>query len=447
MTDLVKRARTFATQAHQRIGHRRKYTKQPYEIHLKAVANAVREITDDREMIAAAWLHDTVEDTSATHYDIEQEFGKQIAKLVYELTDISKPSDGNRAMRKELDRQHLAQASARAKTIKLADIIDNSRDICTHDPEFARVYMQEACLLLQVLEQGDGILFKRAQKELARCADKLGMEQLPGSVHAVDSLYLPGKNVFKFSQRRVHKLFTEAFTAKDIAEPIHSFDADRQSSEVLDIMQTLEIDVIGIRRHGHVIGYAWKGDLENGLCGDRARAFGRDQVIYGDVSLSEVILVLTRYDHCFISLLDTVAGVVTRVDMEKPLVRMWLFGMITILEMNLANSIRKRWPGDDWKKHCSKNRLRKAETLCTERSRLNQHSDLIDCLQLSDKAQILLSDPAIREEYGFDSKTAADRTIKEMSSLRNNLAHGQSIVSYDWPQIVRMTQRLEQGWS
>ncbi len=136
---------------------------------------------------------------------------------------------------------------------------------------------------------------------------------------------------------------------------------------------------------------------------------------------------------------------VTRIDMEKPIVRMWLFGMITMLEINIANRIREHWPGDEWQQHCSNNRLRKAEALSAERSRLNQHSDLIDCLQLADKAQILLSDQELMEEYGFRSKTAADRTIKEMSSLRNNLAHGQSIVSYDWPQIVRMTQRLEQA--
>lgn len=443
MNDLVKQARAFATQAHQRIDHRRKYTKQPYEAHLKAVAQTVSTVTDDAEMIAAAWLHDTVEDTSATHYDIEQAFGKQVAQLVYELTDISKPSDGNRATRKALDRQHLGQATLRAKTIKLADIIDNSRDICTHDPDFARVYLNEAALLLQVLEQGEASLLKRALKELTRCADKLGMDHIPGSVQALDSL--PKMRAFGFSQRRVHRLFTEAFTAKDIAESIHSFDADRKSHEVESSMHALDINVIGVRRHGQVIGYAWKEDLDSGLCGDRARAFGQDQVIYGDASLSEVILVLTRYDNCFVTLLDTVAGIITRSDIEKPIVRMWLFGMITILEINLASRIRERWPVDEWQQRCSNNRLRKAQALWEERRRLNQHSDLIDCLQLSDKAQILLSDEEIMEEYGFNSKTAADRTIKEMSSLRNNLAHGQSIVSYDWPQIVRMTQRLEQG--
>jgi len=443
MNDLIKQARAFATQAHQRIGHRRKYTKQPYEIHLKAVAQTVSTVTDDVEMIAAAWLHDTVEDTSATHYDIELAFGKPVAQLVYELTDISKPSDGNRALRKTLDRQHLAQATVRAKTIKLADIIDNSRDICTHDVDFARVYLNESASLLQVLEQGDAGLLKRALKELTRCADKLDMDHIPGSMQALDDL--PQKRAFGFSQRRVHRLFTEAFTAKDIAESIHSFDADRKSHEVESSMHALGLNVIGVRRHGQVIGYAWKEDLDSGLCGDRARAFGQDQVIYGDASLSEVILVLTRYDNCFVSLLDTVAGVITRADIEKPIVRMWLFGMITMLEMDLASRISERWPGDEWQQHCSNNRLRKAETLWEERRRLNQHSDLIDCLQLSDKAQILLSDEEIMEEYGFSSKSAADRTIREMSSLRNNLAHGQSIVSYDWPQIVRMTQRLEQG--
>jgi (p)ppGpp synthase/HD superfamily hydrolase len=52
--DLVERARGFATHAHRRIDHRRKYTRQPYEVHLKAVAELVASATDDAETIAAA---------------------------------------------------------------------------------------------------------------------------------------------------------------------------------------------------------------------------------------------------------------------------------------------------------------------------------------------------------------------------------------------------------
>ena len=67
MSDLVKRASEYATSAHQRINHRRKYNKQPYHVHLEAVAGLVASVCDDQEMIAAAWLHDTVEDLSLIH--------------------------------------------------------------------------------------------------------------------------------------------------------------------------------------------------------------------------------------------------------------------------------------------------------------------------------------------------------------------------------------------
>jgi (p)ppGpp synthase/HD superfamily hydrolase len=123
--DLVDRARIYATEAHQRINHRRKYNNEPYHVHLSAVAKLVASVTDDKEVIAAAWLHDSVEDTQATLEDIEEVFGLPVAELVEELTDISKPGDGNRSTRKRIDRRHLSQASRRAKTVKLADLIDN----------------------------------------------------------------------------------------------------------------------------------------------------------------------------------------------------------------------------------------------------------------------------------------------------------------------------------
>ncbi|RXM22001.1 bifunctional (p)ppGpp synthetase/guanosine-3',5'-bis(diphosphate) 3'-pyrophosphohydrolase, partial [Citrobacter sp. AAK_AS5] len=89
------------------------------------VATIVASVTDDPEMIAAAWLHDIVEDTPASFLDLEKEFGPRVAELVGELTDVSRPSDGNRATRKSIDRAHLAGASARGKTVKLADLLDN----------------------------------------------------------------------------------------------------------------------------------------------------------------------------------------------------------------------------------------------------------------------------------------------------------------------------------
>lgn len=155
MSDLVNRAIRFAKETHQRIDHRRKYSNQPYSVHLEQVAKIVISVTDDEEMIAAAWLHDVVEDTPATLDNIEHRFGASVAQLVRDLTDISKPNDGNRAVRKAIDREHLMRASGRAQTIKLADLIDNCKDIARHDARFARVYLNEAAVQRYIHGQGN----------------------------------------------------------------------------------------------------------------------------------------------------------------------------------------------------------------------------------------------------------------------------------------------------
>lgn len=152
---LTHRALAFATSAHASINQRRRYTGEPYIVHPIAVARLVRSIGGTNEMIAAALLHDVVEDTPVTLVEIEREFGGVIASLVEQLTDVSVPEDGNRAIRKEINRQHSARATAEGQTIKLADLIDNSRTIKEHDPEFAKVYMREKRALLEVLTKGD----------------------------------------------------------------------------------------------------------------------------------------------------------------------------------------------------------------------------------------------------------------------------------------------------
>ena len=164
----IQRAELFAQQAHK--DHKRKYTGDPYYVHLDEVRNIVKGAGGSEDMQAAALLHDTVEDTSVTSADIMKEFGPSIAKLVVELTDISKPEDGNRATRKAMDRDKLAGASAEAQTIKYADLISNGKDIMQNDPKFAKVYMKEKADLLRVMKKGNSNLRSAA---LAMLPDEL----------------------------------------------------------------------------------------------------------------------------------------------------------------------------------------------------------------------------------------------------------------------------------
>lgn len=152
---IVEKARVFATAAHAAVKQLRKYTNEPYIVHPAEVAGIVASVPHTTEMLAAAWLHDVVEDTGVTIDVIKTEFGDEVAELVGWLTDVSKPEDGPRWLRKRMDREHSAQAPAAAQTVKLADLISNSKSIMKHDEKFARVYLEEKRLLLEVLTRGD----------------------------------------------------------------------------------------------------------------------------------------------------------------------------------------------------------------------------------------------------------------------------------------------------
>jgi (p)ppGpp synthase/HD superfamily hydrolase len=171
--NIVEKAKVFATAAHSAVGQVRKYTGEPYIVHPAEVASIVESVGGTPHMIAAAWLHDTVEDTKVTFDVIQDVFGIEVRELVDWLTDISIPSDGNRAVRKAIDRRHIAAAPAQAQTVKLADLISNTSSIVKHDPVFAKTYLNEKVELMKVLTKGDAVLYARANKMIEESVKKI----------------------------------------------------------------------------------------------------------------------------------------------------------------------------------------------------------------------------------------------------------------------------------
>jgi (p)ppGpp synthase/HD superfamily hydrolase len=165
----------FATVAHT--GQTRKYSDRPYIEHPLAVARIVRRFEHDENMIIAAMLHDTVEDTAVTIDDIRLTFGMDVAALVTDLTDVSRPSDGNRNVRKHMDLLHTAAAQPRAKTIKLMDLVHNSVSIIRNDKGFARVFLGEMNRMLDVLQDAsDSRAWVLAQRVYVRARFRVQLE-------------------------------------------------------------------------------------------------------------------------------------------------------------------------------------------------------------------------------------------------------------------------------
>jgi hypothetical protein len=125
----------------------------------------------------------------------------------------------------------------------------------------------------------------------------------------------------------------------------------------------------------------------------------------GSAPLADVIYVLTRHDYCFISLFDSVIGGISRLDIQKPVVRMWLFGMITFFELYLNERVDKVWPEDSWKDQISSARL---ERLATDRSLRFPNADVFR------RSVASYSEPALTFSTRFGSPCPT-RSAKERS--------------------------------
>lgn len=154
-SSIIRRARRFAKKAHA--GQKRKYTGDPYFNHCEAVAMLVADRGGSSEMIAAAYLHDVVEDTEVELHDVMVEFGNPVGSYVHQLTDQYTPEaypGWNRAKRKEAEANRYRYISNGAKIIKLCDLIDNTHSIVDHDPGYAVMYLQEKVAVLKALGYG-----------------------------------------------------------------------------------------------------------------------------------------------------------------------------------------------------------------------------------------------------------------------------------------------------
>lgn len=174
-TNIILRAAAVARDAHK--GQTRKYSGRPYITHpgrVAAQASTLHRLTGATEaLVAAAWLHDTVEDTDLTLDDIKESFGEEIASIVHGLTnqfDKAAHPGMNRRQRKQAEVERLSKTSYEVKVLKMLDRIDNLREMAADDEKFLKLYLHESRDLLTALGGADLDI----ARELQGLIDELG---------------------------------------------------------------------------------------------------------------------------------------------------------------------------------------------------------------------------------------------------------------------------------
>lgn len=164
---MIYEALCLAKYAHT--GQVRKYTGDPYFYHPVRVAKEVMiHQLATQNMIAAALLHDVVEDTHISLKSITKEFGDGVGILVNELTNKTKGLKLPRAERKKLDWKRLATISKEAKIIKLIDRMDNLMEMKGANKEFLALYKAESIELNNVIGDADWFLSEKLSELIAK---------------------------------------------------------------------------------------------------------------------------------------------------------------------------------------------------------------------------------------------------------------------------------------
>ena len=247
-----------------------------------------------------------------------------------------------------------------------------------------------------------------------------------------------------YDHDNIRRVFTELFTARDIAEPLLSFDNSTAAEFAHSILTEKQLTFAGVRTRGFVSAYVETTDLSLGrTCGDMARPIAAEHSVEESLPLAALVCHLTNQPRIFVSALGQICGFVTRDCLQKPPARMWLFGMITLIEMRFSGLIEQACPNESWKSYLSEGRLQKATELQALRASRGQHVTLGDCLQFADKTNINARSTALRGLTRYQSRRDVETIGKQLENLRNSLAHAQDIVSSDWETIVALAAEID----
>jgi hypothetical protein len=227
--------------------------------------------------------------------------------------------------------------------------------------------------------------------------------------------------------KEIRSLFDKGITAESIFEPLKSCNLSENAITVKSELKRLGFDVAGVMKSksGPNIGYVKQKDLDSGIVKDHLLEFDIELLISDSTPIPELFDLLSDRDYLFILNKSQIKGIITKADLNKPIVRIYLFGLVSLLEMHLGFWLRNYYPEESWKKVLKDKRLEKAKKLYDIRKARNNEIDLFDCLQLCDKKVLFVDKKALVDEFSIKSKTQGKNKLKMIQKLRNSLAHSQ----------------------
>jgi hypothetical protein len=247
--------------------------------------------------------------------------------------------------------------------------------------------------------------------------------------------------------RELRNLFEDGITARAILEPLLSCPSGANAIEISKILQDKEFDLAGVQEEpqGPVIGFVFRDSLRDGIVRNHLNKLTAEHLIPDSTSLASLLSIFKTKEHVFVIVGEQVGGIITRTDLNKPPVRVYLFGLISLLEMHLTYWVKDAYPNDDWKGRLADSRLKKADELLAYRQSRNQQTDLVDCVQFCDKRDLIIVHESVRKSLCLGEKNTAKKGLIQAEKLRDLLAHSQQDLTEgsSWAGVIELVEWIE----
>ena len=218
-------------------------------------------------------------------------------------------------------------------------------------------------------------------------------------------------------------LLTSGITARAIIEPLLSCPADAPSAEMRAALDDKGFDIAGVqqRRNGPVIGYIATESLTDGHVKDHMNSVSLEQITSESTPLVGLLSIFKKRQYVFVLSEQELRGIVTGADLNKPPVRVYLFGLISLLEMHLSYWVKATYGNQSWQALLKPERLEDATKVQSAARSRKQDMALEDCLQFCDSRDLVLASTELREKLVLGSKTKGEAFMRHAEDMRNNL--------------------------
>lgn len=221
----------------------------------------------------------------------------------------------------------------------------------------------------------------------------------------------------------LRRIFESSITVGMVAQHFLSFDDDRDVGSVKEILSAKNYDFAGVRRNGVMTGYVDRNDLQKGTLDQYLRDFSKDRLLEEGEGLAKAVGLLQRREPVFVCRASVVWGIFTPADMSQTAPRLWVLGLVGILEATIANWIRLNLSKEEALSRLSPGRQKRLQESYEKLRASNLEVDELSCLQLADRLKFLGNERALLSRLEFSSKNQFRCFSKKVVRLRDRLYH------------------------